>query len=351
MKWVLRALRLELRPGPEEVRLRHQRDLLHRGARPGRHLLDELLRRPAVDRRAQDQQDREGPLARPTEDATSTATRSARPVSRTSTTTSSPPSPRASTPRSTRPSRRCRPVRSTRSSSTRRPASTWRLADRQLEEEARRDPGRDSSRASVSTTDCSSRRATRSSACVNAAIAALTSQRHPRRRCKTSGSGSTPACPSSSHRIRVARHRRIFVETLPIYSALDVVDSSSGGAASPRARSRRSCSWAPSSSSCSCPRRRRSFATTSSIFTTCASPGTVTPPRGSAPSVEPLHQHLDVPRRRSPRAHLRAHARVGAHQPDARAVPVSHARHGLHRRLAWRPIAPRRLPGRRRSRR
>ena len=45
----------------------------------GRHLLQQLLRRPAVDRRAQDQHHREEPHARRSSRRTSTATRSARP--------------------------------------------------------------------------------------------------------------------------------------------------------------------------------------------------------------------------------------------------------------------------------
>ena len=127
VKWVVRTLRLELRARAQEVRLRHQRDLLHRRPRQGRHLLG---RATTTSNQsivvAQDQRDRASTTRPPSSRPTSTATRSARRASRTSTTTSSPRGPARVYSTLAERSWRCRPSRSTPWSSTRPPGSTWR---------------------------------------------------------------------------------------------------------------------------------------------------------------------------------------------------------------------------------
>ena len=53
VKWTVEPFDSSYAPGPEAVRLRHQRDLDHQRAREGRRLLDALLHQPAGDRRGE----------------------------------------------------------------------------------------------------------------------------------------------------------------------------------------------------------------------------------------------------------------------------------------------------------
>ena len=130
----------------------------------GRHLLQQLLRRPAVDHRAEGQQDREEPHRRPNSRPTSTATRSARRDSPTSISKIKPTkAPRvynsladAALGAGDASNRRHRPRHA-------RTVSTWRRRDRAKSSTRRNRTSRSrsvSSRASASTTASSSRRAT-----------------------------------------------------------------------------------------------------------------------------------------------------------------------------------------------